>query len=263
MTQPPGPPPQGGYGPPPPPNGPPGPQWQPPAGPPPQGGAYGYPQSPEQAPKMPGQPGPYPPQPPYGTPPGGFPPPPPGGPGSGNGGKIAMIIAGAVALLVLLAGGVYLAVGDDGEDVVANPTASADPTAGTGGGTGTTTEPTDGPADDPGTEPTSNPFDDGGSGSAPAGDDFRGQWTATGKVLTIGEKFEYGAHAGKYNLNWIEAGGGAGICIGFGEMRGHDLHLTVTCHGKEVAATARKTSDGQGVVLTWDDGSTDSLSWKG
>ncbi|EST37909.1 hypothetical protein N566_10485 [Streptomycetaceae bacterium MP113-05] len=211
---------------------------------------------------MPGQPGPYDQQPPYGASPGGFPPPPPGGSGSGSGGKIVMIVAGAVALVALLAGGIYLAVGGgDDEGVVAKPTASADPTAGTttpGGGSGTDT----GPTEDPVAEPTNDPFDDGGSGDAPAGDDFRGQWTADGKVLTIGEKFENGEHAGKFNLNWIDTGGGAGICIGFGELQGNDLHLTVTCGGKEASATASKTSDGQGVDLAWDDGSTDSLSWK-
>ncbi len=262
MTQPPGPPPQGGFGPPPPNGPPPGGQWQPPAGPPAQG-SYGYPQSPEQPTLIPGQQAPYGQQ-PYGAP-GGYPPPPPGGPSSGSGGKIAVIIAGAVALLALLAGGVYLAVGGhDGKNpVVAEPSASADPTAGTdtGGSSGGTTQPTD----DPAADPTSDPFDTsgGGSGDAPAGDDFRGQWTSDGKVLTIGDKLEFGEHAGKFNLNWIELGGGKGLCLGYGEMQGHDLHLTVTCDGKDVSATARKISSGQGVTLSWDDGATDDLTYEG
>jgi hypothetical protein len=180
-----------------------------------------------------------------------------------------MIIAGAVALLALLGGGVYLAVGDDGggKPAVAGPSTSADPTAGTDAGSstgGSATQPTDDPAD-----PTSDPFastggSSGGSGDAPAGDDFRGQWTSDGgKVLTIADKFAVGPHAGKFNLNWIDIGGGKGICIGYGEMRGHDLRLTVTCDDKEVSATARKVSSGQGVTLSWDDGSTDDLTYEG
>jgi hypothetical protein len=213
---------------------------------------------------MPGGPAPYGVQPPYGGQPGfpqGFPPP-AGGPDSGAGAKIAVIVAGAVALLAIIAGGVYLGVsGGDDKDPVAGPSVSAGPTTdGDSGGSGIGTGPTDDPVGDPTTEPTDDPF--GGGGSAPAGDDFRGQWTASGRVLTIGDKFAVGEHAGKFNLNWIETGGGSGICLGFGEMRGHDLKLTVTCNHEDVSATARKTGDGQGVELTWDDGHTDSLEWE-
>jgi hypothetical protein len=269
MTQPPGPPPQGGFGPPSP-NGPqpgqPDQPWQPPAGPPgppgpPPEGGYGYPQAPGQAPQMPGPP----PAAPYGQPPygalGGFPPP-PGGPGggTGSGGKIAAIIAGAVALLALLGGGVYLAVdsGDGGHDsVVAGPSTSALPTEGTdtGGGSGGTL-PTGDPTGDP-------PADTGGSGkTAPSGDDFRGQWLRGDKVLTIADKFTVGPHAGKFNLNWIEDAGGK-LCMGYGAMQGHDLHLIVSCSGQNVTATVHKIAADQGVEVSWDDGTTDDLDYYG
>ncbi|MFI7386004.1 PQQ-binding-like beta-propeller repeat protein [Streptomyces sp. NPDC049813] len=85
----------------------PGPYGQPPQ----QPGPYGYPQ--QQGPYA-QQPGPYGQQPQYGYPP-QQPPPPPGG--KGGKGKVWAIAAGAVAL-VLVAGGVVLAVtgGDDAKD---------------------------------------------------------------------------------------------------------------------------------------------------
>lgn len=78
MTQPPGWPPQGGYGPPPPP-------------------------PPQQPPRYPGSYGP-PPVPNYGVPYGTYPPPPPTPPGRN---RAAIVVASVVAAVVLIGGGVY------------------------------------------------------------------------------------------------------------------------------------------------------------
>ncbi|MGW3336795.1 PQQ-binding-like beta-propeller repeat protein [Streptomyces sp. NPDC001009] len=174
MSQPPGQPPQGGFGPPQ--NQPP--QGQPPQGPPPQGGfgapqqpppqggfgapqqpppGYGYPQQPQpgygypqQPPGPYGQPGPYSQAPgPYGPPPGA--PygthPHPGTPGGPSGKKRTALVAGSVAAALLLVGGTVYAVtsggGDDGKPVAhptgdthnsASPTTSADTGDGKGDG---------------------------------------------------------------------------------------------------------------------------------
>ncbi|MFG3047647.1 PQQ-binding-like beta-propeller repeat protein [Streptomyces sp. NPDC048241] len=140
MSQPPGQPPQGGFGPPQ--NQPP--QGQPPQAPPPQGGfgapqqppvqgGFGAPQSPppqpsygypQQPPGPYGQPGPYGPPPgaPYGTYPQY-----PGAPGKPPGRKRTALIAGAVVAALLLVGGtVYAVTGGGGDDdkPVAHPTGS-------------------------------------------------------------------------------------------------------------------------------------------
>ncbi|MFJ9905061.1 PQQ-binding-like beta-propeller repeat protein [Streptomyces sp. NPDC101152] len=140
MAQPPGQPPQGGFGPP---------QDQPPQGafgapPPPLGPpaapqpGYGYPQAPHQQPGPYAQPGPYgrPPQPgPYGRQPGyGHPPQPqyPGGPGrTPLKSRTGLVIAAAVAALAVVGGTVYAVTGggSDGKKPVAGKSDGARPSA--------------------------------------------------------------------------------------------------------------------------------------
>ncbi|WP_405598698.1 PQQ-binding-like beta-propeller repeat protein [Streptomyces sp. NBC_01410] len=131
-NQPPNQPPQGGFGAPQPPAQPPQMPPGPPQGPPPGAPGYGYPQQPAQPgygypQQAPGQPGPYNQQPgPYNQQPGpygGYPTQPqypgaPTPPGSGGGffkGKPGVIIGAAVAGLLVIGGGTYLALsgGDD------------------------------------------------------------------------------------------------------------------------------------------------------
>ncbi|MFD4787972.1 PQQ-binding-like beta-propeller repeat protein [Streptomyces sp. NPDC058459] len=137
MSQPPGQPPQGGFGPP---------QNQPPQGRPPQDG-FGAPQQPApQGPPQPGygyprSPGPYAQPGPYGQAPGPYGPPPggpygtypqPGAPGKPPGGKRTALLAGAVAAALLLVGGVVYAVtgrGGDDDKPVAHPTGGTRPSA--------------------------------------------------------------------------------------------------------------------------------------
>ncbi|WP_328676948.1 PQQ-binding-like beta-propeller repeat protein [Streptomyces sp. NBC_00322] len=161
-NQPPNQPPQGGFGAPQPPAQPPQMPPAPPQGPPPGAPGYGYPQQPAQPgygypQQAPGQPGPYNQQPgPYNQQPGpygGYPtqpqypgaPTPPSGGGNFFKGKPGVIIGAAVAGLLVIGGGTYLALsgGDDKKDEKnvsksedPKPTGSASVDEGDGSGDG-------------------------------------------------------------------------------------------------------------------------------
>lgn len=265
MTQPP----QDGFGGPRPPDGspsggrtpppqPPPPPTQPPTQPP----GYGYPQQPQQPPQTGqsyGYPGPYGQQQPgygYGYPP---PPPPSSGPSGPNGRLVAIIASAAVALL-LVVGGVYLAVGDDDGGGTAQPKPSPS----------TSSEPEPDPTRESPLEPTEEPtedFDDETPGPHSKEDGFQGQWQSEGgKTLTIGAKAQSGDAAGKNSVSYIDAGG-EGICIGIGDERsgGATFRTALRCGGKDskkyIAGNA--TQDGDSLTIIWDKGGSDTLDWNG
>ncbi|MFI5685651.1 hypothetical protein [Streptomyces sp. NPDC051636] len=254
MTQPPGWPPQGGYGAP----------QQPQQ--PPYPGPYA-PQPPAQAPgQVPGQvPNPYAAQPAYGGGQYGAYPPPPPESGGRNKRKPALVVAGAVAAVALIGGGIYLATSDGGSNGNNKPLAhvseSVDPSA-----SSSPTDATEGPEDP--SEEESSPASDDATATAPA-TGFQGQWQDDdNKTLTIGEEYTAGDYKGKHPLSYIDAGG-KGILTGLGVDRGDGTFRLVlspmsTKSAKEddyVAATL--TRSGGSVDIEWDDGGSDTLAYVG
>ncbi|MGW0841351.1 hypothetical protein ACWD26_14505 [Streptomyces sp. NPDC002787] len=267
MTQPPGQPPYDGYGAQPPqqpqqppaypgPYGPPpGPGGQVPAQPP---NPYATaPQQPYGAPGMPGAPN-------YGAPYGGYPPPPP--PSGGSGGKVALIIVAVVAALAVIGGGVFLLTASEGDDTTAKPeqTVSATETD--------SATPTEEPSDDAADEGTGTPdggLDDGGSTTAPA-TGVEGQWQDDeARTLTIGAEQTTGEGKGQHPLSYIDMVGGKGIMTGVGAYRDdNNFRMALTpMASKDVAdeditfGTVRRSGDD--VVITWEGGGTDTLSYVG
>lgn len=274
MTQPPGPPPYDGYGS--------QPQQQPYPGPyPPPGQAPGQPPNPyATAPQQPYATAPQQPyggggQPPYGAPGGpgapnygpqygGYPPPPPP---SGGGGKVALIIVAAVAALAVIGGGVFLLTsnGDDTDTAGPGQSVSATPTD--------TASPTESEAADEATEEaTDTPdggLDDGGSSTAPA-KGVEGQWQDDElRTLTIGAGQTAGETKGQHTLSYIDMVGGKGIMTGVGKYRDdNNFRMALTpMASKDVSddditfGTVRRSGDD--VVITWEAGGTDTLSYVG
>ncbi|MEU6678222.1 hypothetical protein [Streptomyces sp. NPDC046925] len=256
MTQPPGQPPQGGFGPPQEPRPPAGPYGAPP--PPPQqpdaqNPYAGAPQQPYGQPPSPyGQPpqGPYA---PYGqTQPdpqyAGYPPPPPPPPGGKS--KVALVIGSAVVVAALVGGGIFLATSGDGSDDQkprADKSVSAAPSA--------SESEAETPSDDPTTE---DPLDEGDEGESwPAGDTgYQGQWqNDEAKTLTIGAKLASGQGKGKHSVSYIDAGGD-GLCMGLGQERGSDFRVALKCgtgdDEKYISADVTRADDE--VTLKWDKG---------
>lgn len=265
MTQPPGWPPQGGYGPP-----------QQPPQPPQYPGPY-TPQPPAQAPGQ--APNPYAtpaqqPQPPYGQPPnyqppyGAYPPPPPPPPGSGGGrNRTGIVIAAVVAAVVLVGGGVYLATsggGGDDNKPLADKSTSAPPSESAS---------TEG-AVDPGSDETGSGGDygDTGDGTAtPPATGVVGQWQDdTNKTLTIGSRYASGDYKGDYPLSYIDPGtAGKGILTGMGTDRSDGSFRMVLKPMSSQSSTgndyisATVTRSGDNVDIKWDDGGTDTLAYVG
>ncbi|WP_406444974.1 hypothetical protein OHB14_38560 [Streptomyces sp. NBC_01613] len=253
MTQPPGWPPQGGYGP-----------QQPPQQPP-----YPGPYSPPPAAQPPGQiPNPYATQQPYGY--GGYQPAPEQGSGGSNKGKVAALVVGAVAAVVFIGGGIYLATnggGDDGGKPAADRSVSASPSASSSAQDtdDSTTEPSD-PATDDGSD-----YGDTGddtNGTAPA-TGFQGQWQDDdNKTLTIGAKYTTGDYTGKYPMSYIDPGGD-GILTGMGMDRSDGSFrmalspMSTTSTSGDDYKAATLTRSGDSVVITWDDGGSDTLAYVG
>ncbi|BBC33607.1 hypothetical protein SGFS_049010 [Streptomyces graminofaciens] len=290
MTQPPGPPPQDGYGAQPPqqpypgpyspppgqvpgqqpmpgaiPGGPPnpyaagpqqpygaGPQQQPYGAPgqQPYGGAPGYGQQPYG-----GAPG-YGEQQPYG----GYPPPPP--PSGGGGGRLALIIVAAVAAVAVLSGGIFLLTSDDSGEAKprADKSVSASPSE------------SETPTEEPTQEETDAPDDTTGGGTSEEapGTGVEGQWQdEDAKTLTIGEEETSGDLKGKHTLSYIDTLGGKGIMTGVGAYRDSNSFRMVLrpmaspdIDDEDLTYATVKRS-GDSVIITWDDGGTDELPYIG
>ncbi|MDT0571670.1 hypothetical protein RM704_30125 [Streptomyces sp. DSM 3412] len=267
MTQPPGQPPYDGYG------------TQPPQQPypgsyPPPGQVPGQPPNPyATAPQQPyGAGG----QPPYGAPGGpgagnygpqygGYPPPPP--PSGGSGGKVALIIVAVVAALAVIGGGVFLLTANGDDDTTAKPEQSVSATE-----TGSATPTEEATGDDAADEGTGTPdggLDDGGSSTAPA-KGVEGQWQDDeARTLTIGAEQTSGDGKGQHPLSYIDMVGGKGIMTGVGAYRDeNNFRMALTpMASKDVSdedvtfATVRRSGDD--VVITWEAGGTDTLSYVG
>lgn len=284
MTQPPGQPPYDGYGaqPPqqpypgsyPPPGQVPGqppnpyataPQQQPygPGGQQPYGPGGQQPYGAPGVPGMPGAPG-APGAPNYGPQYGGYPPPPPSG---GSGGKVALIIVAVVAALAVIGGGVFLLTADGDDDTTAKPEQTVSATA------SDSAEPTEeATGDDAGEEATGTPdggLDDGGSSTAPA-EGVEGQWQDDdARTLTIGAEQTGGDGKGQHPLSYIDMVGGKGIMTGVGAYRDeNNFRMALTpMASKDVSdedvtfATVRRSGDD--VIITWEAGGTDRLSYVG
>ncbi|WP_326582418.1 hypothetical protein OG889_27530 [Streptomyces sp. NBC_00481] len=278
MTQPPGQPPYDGYGAQPPQQPYPGPYTPPPGG-----------QVPGQAPapgQVPGQPpNPYAtaPQQPYGTAPqqpygapgmpgapnygpqyGGYPPPPP--PSGGSGGKVALIVVAAVAALAVIGGGVFLLTSDGDDESTAKPGQSVSAQA------SESESPSESEATEEATDEATTPdggLDDGGSSTAPA-KGVEGQWQDDeARTLTIGAEQTTGEGKGQHPLSYIDMVGGKGIMTGVGAYRDdNNFRMALTpMASKNVSdddvtfATVRRSGDD--VVITWEAGGTDTLSYVG
>ncbi|KFF96223.1 hypothetical protein IQ62_37520 [Streptomyces scabiei] len=283
MTQPPGQPPYDGYGAQPPQQPYPGPYTPPPA---PGGQMPGPPPAPGQAPGQPPNPYATAPQQPYGTAPqqpyggggqppyggpgapnygaqyGGYPPPPP--PSGGSGGKVALIIVAAVAALAVIGGGIFLLTSDGDENDTAKPGQSVSASASESESPSESEEATD--------EATGTPdggLDDGGSSTAPA-EGVEGQWQDDeARTLTIGAEQSTGEAKGQHPLSYIDMVGGKGIMTGVGKYRDdNNFRMALTpMASKDVSddditfATVRRSGDD--VVITWEAGGTDTLSYVG
>ncbi|MFF7386907.1 hypothetical protein ACFZAE_00340 [Streptomyces scabiei] len=263
MTQPPGQPPYDGYGAPPP-------QQPYPGAYPPPGQVPGQPPNPyATAPQQPyGAGG----QPPYGAPGapnygpqyGGYPPPPP--PSGGSGGKVAMIVVAAVAALAVIGGGIFLLTGDGDDDTTAKPRQSVSASA------TDSASPTEEATDDATDEGLGTPdggLDDGGSTTAPA-KGVEGQWQDDdARTLTIGAEQTSGDGKGQHPLSYIDMVGGKGILTGVGAYRDdNNFRMALTpMASKDVGdedvtfATVRRSGDD--VIITWEKGGTDRLSYVG
>ncbi|MFM9593234.1 hypothetical protein ACKI1J_27530 [Streptomyces scabiei] len=207
----------------------------------------------------PGAPG----APPYGPQYGGYPPPPPP---SGGGGKVALIIVAAVAALAVIGGGVFLLAGDgDGTDT-ARPGRSASASV------SESPEESEEATDEATEEATGTPdggLDDGGSSTAPA-KGVEGQWQDDeARTLTIGAEQTAGQAKGQHPLSYIDMVGGKGIMTGVGKYRDdNNFRMALTpMASKNVSdddvtfATVRRSGDD--VVITWEAGGTDTLSYVG
>ncbi|MFF6780316.1 hypothetical protein [Streptomyces sp. NPDC012510] len=282
MTQPPGQPPHDGYGSQPPQQPYPGPYTPPSAGQVPGQPPNPYSTAPQQpygaggqppyggapgAPGMPGAPG----APQYGAQYpasyGGYPPPPP--PSGGSGGKVALIIVAVVAALAVIGGGIFLLTGGD-DDTTAKPEPTASATA-TESPTPTeeATDDATGDATDEGTGTPDGGLDDGGSTTAPA-KGVEGQWQDDeARTLTIGAEQTTGDGKGQHPLSYIDMVGGKGILTGVGAYRDdNNFRMALTpMASKDVKdedvtfATVRRSGDD--VVITWEGGGTDTLSYVG
>ncbi|MDX3584015.1 hypothetical protein OG920_17550 [Streptomyces europaeiscabiei] len=285
MTQPPGQPPYDGYGAQPPQQPYPGPYTPPPApgGPPPVQGQvpgqppnpyatapqqpYGaapqqpYPTAPQQqygAPGMPGAPN-------YGPQYGGYPPPPPSG---GSGGKVALIIVAAVAALAVIGGGIFLLTSDGDENDTAKPGQSVSASAGESESPSETEEATDEATDEASDTPDGG-LDDGGSSVAPA-TGVEGQWQDDElRTLTIRAEETTGENKGQHLLSYIDMVGSKGMMSGVGTYRDENNFRMALAPlaSKDVGddditfATVRRS--GNDVVITWEAGGTDTLSYVG
>ncbi|MEI5523824.1 hypothetical protein WB401_32580 [Streptomyces brasiliscabiei] len=271
MTQPPGQPPYDGYGAQPPQQPPyPG-QYPAPGQYPPPGQAPGQPpnpyatapQQPYGAPGMPGAPG-APGASNYGPQYGGYPPPPP--PSGGSGGKVALIIVAAVAALAVLGGGVFLLTSDSDDSDTARPGPGVSASASDSG------SPSEEASDEATEEVSDTPdggLDDGGSTVAPA-KGVEGQWQDDeARTLTIGAEQTTGEAKGQHPLSYIDMVGGKGIMTGVGKYRDdNNFRMALTpMASKDVSddditfATVRRSGDD--VVITWEAGGTDTLSYVG
>ncbi|EMF50626.1 MULTISPECIES: hypothetical protein [Streptomyces] len=269
MTQPPGPP-YDGYGSQPPQQPYPGPYGSPgqaPGQPPnpyataPQQPYGGGGQQPYGAPGGPGAPG----APNYGPQYGGYPPPPPP---SGGGGKIALIIVAAVAALAVIGGGIFLLTSDGDDTDTARPGRSASAVATESESPAETEEATD-EATEEATDTPDGGLDDGGSTTAPA-KGVEGQWQDDeARTLTIGAEQTAGEAKGQHPLSYIDMVGGKGIMTGVGKYRDdNNFRMALTPMASKDAseddvtfATIRRSGDD--VVITWEAGGTDTLSYVG
>ncbi|MDX3694047.1 hypothetical protein PV726_27670 [Streptomyces europaeiscabiei] len=287
MTQPPGQPPYDGYGAQPPQQPYPGPYTPPPA---PGGQMPGPPPAPGQAPGQPPNPYATAPQQPYGTAPqqpyggggqppygapgapnygaqyGGYPPPP--APSGGSGGKVALIIVAAVAALAVIGGGIFLLTSDGDENDTAKPGQSVSASAGESESPSESEEATD-EATDGASDTPDGGLDDGGSSTAPA-EGVEGQWQDDeARTLTIGAEQSTGEAKGQHPLSYIDMVGGKGIMTGVGKYRDdNNFRMALTpMASKDVSddditfATVRRSGDD--VIITWEAGGTDTLSYVG
>ncbi len=226
MTQPPGWPPQGGYGPPPPPQ------------PPPQ------------------YPGPYTaPVPNYGAPYGTYPPPPPAPPGRN---RAAIVVASVVAAVVLIGGGVYLATnnGDSaGNDTkpLADKSTSAPPSE------SASTEDTADPSSDETGDGTVTPPATGVVGQW---QDDTDKTLTVGTEYTSGDyvgdcPLSYIDPGGKGILT------GMGTDRSDGSFRMVLKPMSTESSSGDGYISATVTRSGDSVDITWDDGGTDTLAYVG
>ncbi len=217
-------------------------------GQPPYGGAPGAP----GAPGMPGAPN-------YGQQYGGYPPPPPSG---GSGGKIALIVVAAVAALAVLSGGVYLLTSGSDDESVAKPgqSVSAQPSP--------SATPTDEPTD--GYSPTPDESDPAADSSTPPTRGVEGQWQdEEARTLTIGDEQTSGDFKGQHPLSYIDMVSGKGILTGVGAYRDENsFRMALKPMASEdvddddlTYGTVRRS--GNDVVITWEDGGSDKLSYVG
>jgi hypothetical protein len=199
----------------------------------------------------------------YGPQYGGYPPPPPP---SGGGGKVALIIVAAVAALAVIGGGVFLLT-DDGDD-----TDTARPGRSVSASASESPEESEEATDEATEAATGTPdggLDDGGSSTAPA-TGVEGQWQDDeARTLTIGAEQTAGQAKGQHPLSYIDMVGGKGILTGVGKYRDdNNFRMALTpMASKNVSdddvtfATVRRSGDD--VVITWEAGGTDTLSYVG
>jgi hypothetical protein len=201
----------------------------------------------------------------YGSQYGGYPPPPP--PSGGGGGKVALIVVAAVAALAVIGGGIFLLTsnGDDGS--TAKPGQSVSAQASESESPSESEEATE-EATDEATTPDGG-LDDGGASTAPA-KGVEGQWQDDeARTLTIGAEQTTGEGKGQHPLSYIDMVGGKGIMTGVGAYRDdNNFRMALTpMASKDVSdddvtfATVRRSGDD--VVITWEAGGTDTLSYVG
>lgn len=173
-----------------------------------------------------------------------------------------------VAVLAVIGGGVFLLTsnGDDtdtagpGQSVSATPTDAESPDESQDATDEATQEATDTP---------DGGLDDGGSSTAPA-KGVEGQWQDDElRTLTIGAEQTAGEAKGQHPLSYIDMAGGKGIMTGVGKYRDdNNFRMALTpMASKDVSddditfGTVRRSGDD--VVITWEEGGTDTLSYVG
>jgi hypothetical protein len=196
----------------------------------------------------------------YGQQYGGYPPSPP--PSSGSGGKVALIIVAVVAALAVLGGGVFLLTSGGDSESTATPEQSVSAQA-------TESEtPTGEPTGE--ASPTPDEGDAGGEAATPPGRGVEGQWQDDeARTLTIGEEQTAGDLKGQHPLSYIDMIGGKGIMTGVGKYRDeNNFRMALRPMASEdvsdediTFATVRRSGDD--VVIAWEDGGSDTLSYVG
>lgn len=166
----------------------------------------------------------------------------------------------------MIGGGIFLLTSNGDDETTAKPGQSVSATATES--ESPTEEPTDEATDTATTTPDGG-LDDGGSSVAPA-TGVEGQWQDDeARTLTIGAEQTTGEGKGQHPLSYIDMVGGKGIMTGVGAYRDENsFRIALTpMASKDVAdeditfGTVRRS--GNDVIITWEAGGTDRLSYVG